>query len=192
MSMTLGLFAFGLCLMLTSCSSLKPSDFADGRPLFDPAQFFTGRTESSGVLENRAGAPTQRVTTETFGRWVGDVLELEQDLVFSGGKRQHRSWRIRRRDGHRYEATANDVIGTIRGESYGNVFHWTFTLALSPGNFLGNVRMSQWMYLESDGRTMVNHSTIRKAGIVVAQVTEQFRKVSGSVGSARSGGGPTP
>jgi hypothetical protein len=36
--------------------------------------------------------------------------------------------------------------------------------------------MSQWMYLQPDGKTMVNHSTIRKFGIVVAQVTEQFRK----------------
>jgi hypothetical protein len=36
--------------------------------------------------------------------------------------------------------------------------------------------MSQRMYLQPDGKTMVNHSTIRKFGIVVAQVTEQFRK----------------
>ena len=68
------------------------------------------------------------------------------------------------------------MIGTIEGESQGNAFHWRFTLALSPGNPLGNVSMSQWMYLQPDGRTMINHSTIRKFGIVVAQVTEQFRR----------------
>jgi len=67
------------------------------------------------------------------------------------------------------------MIGAARGEAYGNVFHWSFRLALSPGNPLGNVRMTQWMYLQPDGRTMVNHTTIRKLGIVVAQVTEQFR-----------------
>jgi hypothetical protein len=67
-------------------------------------------------------------------------------------------------------------VGTARGDAYGNVFHWSFTLALSLGNPLANVRMSQWMYLQSDGKTMVNHSTIRKFGIVVGQVTEQFRK----------------
>lgn len=174
-SVRLGL-AFGMFLALTSCGSMKVSDFAEGRPLFDPAKFFTGRTQSSGVLESRAGAPTQRVTTETSGKWMNGSLQLEQDLVLSGGRRQHRSWKIRRVDEHHYEATANDVVGTIRGESYGNVFHWKFTLALSPGNPLANVRMSQWMYLQSDGRTMVNHSTITKLGIVVAQVTEQFRR----------------
>lgn len=165
---------------LPSCTSMKTSDFAKGRPLFDPAQFFTGHTKSSGLTENRAGAPTGRVTTETFGKWKEGSLELEQELAFSDGQRQHRSWRIRRVDQHRFEATANDVVGTIRGESYGNAFHWSFTLALSPGNPFGNVRMSQWMYLQPDGRTMINHTTIRKFGVVVAQVSEQFARAPDS------------
>lgn len=156
---------------------MQPQDFAGERPIFDPVKFFTGHTRSTGVLENRGGAPTDRVTTETHGRWVGDTLHLEQDLAFGSGKKQHRSWRIRRLDAHHFEATANDVVGTIRGEAYGNAFHWSFTLALSPGNPLANVRMSQWMYLQPDGETMLNHTTIRKAGIVVAQVSEQFRRL---------------
>ncbi|MFS8069621.1 MAG: DUF3833 family protein [Byssovorax sp.] len=162
---------------LAGCATMKPSDFGDGRPLFDPVEFFTGRASSSGVRENRRGAPVQRVTTETIGRRQGDVLLLEQDLQVGNGRPQRRSWRLRRLDAHRFEATANDIIGVARGEAHGNVFHWSFTLATSPGNPLKNVRMSQWMYLQPDERTMVNHSTIRKLGFVVAQVTEQFRRV---------------
>lgn len=153
---------------------MKPADFAAGRPVFDPTKFFTGRTRSSGVIENRSGAPTQRVTTETWGVWDGDSLQLEQDLAFSDGRRQHRSWRMQRLDAHRFTATANDVVGTVRGEAYGNVFYWSFTL--KSDNPFGRVRMSQWMYLQPDGHTMINHSTIRKAGIVVAQVSEQFSR----------------
>ena len=151
------------------------ADFAGERPRFDPTQFFTGHTRSNGVMENRGGAPIRRVSTETFGQWQGSTLVLEQDLAFSDGQRQHRSWRIRKVGTHRYQATANDMVGAATGEAYGNVFHWTFTLALAPGNPLANVEMSQWMYLQADGRTMVNHTTIRKFGLVVAQVTEQFR-----------------
>lgn len=171
-----------LCAALISagCANMKPSDFKEGRPLFDPIEFFSGRTASSGVLETPRGAPMQRVTTKTSGRRQDDVLYLEQDLHFGDGKRQSRSWRIRRLDAHRYEGTANDIIGVASGEAYGNVFHWSFTLASSPGNSLMNVRMSQWMYLQPGGRTLINHSTIRKAGFVVAQVTEQFRRASGS------------
>ena len=175
LSLASGLIFIGGC-----AAALKPADFDAGRPIFDPTTFFAGHTRSSGVIENRKGSPTGRVTTETQGVWDGDTLQLEQQLVFGDGRRQHRSWRVRKIDAHRFTATANDVVGTIRGEAYGNVFHWSFTLA-SPGNPFGRLRMSQWMYLQPDGRTMINHSTIRKAGIVVAQVTEQFRREPGEV-----------
>lgn len=170
------LLALGAICLGAGCASMAPSEFAQQRPVFDPLEYFTGHTVSTGVLENRGGAPTQRVTTETVGSLIGDTLHLEQDLTFSGGKKQHRSWKIRRLDAHHFEGEANDIRGKIRGEAYGNVFHWSFVLELSPGNPLANLRMSQWMYLQPDGRTMLNHTTIRKAGIVVAQVTEQFRK----------------
>lgn len=158
---------------------MKPSDFQAGRPVFDPMAFFSGRTSSSGVQENRAGVPVKRVTTQTIGRREGDFLLMEQELQVGEGKPQHRSWKMRRIDAHRYEATANDIIGVVQGEAYGNVFHWSFTLATSPGNSLKNVRMSQWMYLQPDGRTMINHSTISRFGFVLAQVTEQFRHADG-------------
>lgn len=169
-----GFFA-GAALVFSGCAEMPVSDFADQRPVLDPAQFFSGKTSSTGVMENRGGAPMKRVTTQTIGKWEGETLHLEQELQL-GGEPQHRSWRIRKLDAHHFEATANDLVGTARGEAYGNVFHWEFTLALSPGNPLANVRMSQWMYLQPDGRTLVNHSTIRKLGLVLAQVTEQFRK----------------
>jgi hypothetical protein len=155
---------------------MKVSDFQPRQPDFQPTKFFTGRTSSFGVMENRGGTPREVVRTETTGQWEGDTLRLEQDLNVGASKLQHRSWRIRKLDAHHYEATANDIAGRVQGEAYGNVFHWSFTLVLSPGNPFANVRVSQWMYLQPDGKTMVNHSTIRKFGIVVAQVTEQFRQ----------------
>ncbi|HXG90146.1 MAG TPA: DUF3833 family protein [Vicinamibacterales bacterium] len=163
---------------LGCASAMKPVDFAGGAPPFDPIAFFTGMTTSSGVQENRGGTPVKRVTTRTSGHLERDVLHLEQDLQFGTDKPQHRSWQIRRIDAQRYEATANDIIGTARGEAHGNVFHWRFTVARSPGNPLKNVRVSQWMHLQPDGRTMIIHSTIRKFGVAVGQVTEQFVRAS--------------
>lgn len=127
------------------------------------------------MIESRGGAPTKRVTTDTSGHWEANTLVLEQELTLGDGTKQHRSWRIRKLDAHRYEATASDMVGSAIGEAYGNFFYWSFTLALSPGNPFANVQMSQWMYLQPDGRTMINHTTIRKLGFVVAQVAEQFR-----------------
>ena len=33
------------------------------------------------------------------------------------------------------------------------------------GNVLYNVRLKQWMYLQADGRSMVNRATINKSGV---------------------------
>lgn len=169
------LLCSGVGILFVGCAGMNVADFKSGRPRLDPTQYFAGETSSSGVLENRGGAPKERVTTQTVGRWVDATLLLEQELQI-GGKKQHRSWRIRKLDPNHFEATANDIVGTARGEARGNVFHWSFTLALSPGNPLSRVQMSQWMYLQPDGRTLLNHSTIRKFGLVVAQVTEVFQR----------------
>ena len=162
---------------LTDAAEGVRSSVTKSEPIFDPIRFFTGRTRSWGVFENRKGEATQRLATETWGRMVNGDLHMEQNLFISNKPRQHRSWRVRRVDARHFEATANDIVGTARGVSQGNSFRWSFTLALKPGNPLFNVRMTQRMYLLPDGTTMINRDTIRKFGIEVAGVTEVFRRL---------------
>lgn len=165
----------------TGCTSLSPPRFAGSAPAFEPVAFFTGRVRSWGVFENRAGEPSRRFATVCDGRREADgTLALDQTFTYEDGTTQHRHWRIRRLDAHRYEATANDVVGVGTGEAYGNAFHWGYTVALSPGNPLGNVRLKQWMYLQANGQTMMNRASVNKLGLQVAQVTEFFRRDPGS------------
>lgn len=163
-------------LLLVLMGALSTGSAAPRVEEFDPLKFFTGRTRSSGVFENRRGEPTNPVKTETTGRLVNGELHLEQILFIGNEAGQHRSWKVRRIGRTRFEATANDMVGTARGNVSGNTFTWTFTLVTKPGNPLFNVRMTQHMYLQPDGRTMINRSMIRKFGILVASVTEQFRR----------------
>ena len=166
--------------LLAGCSHLPPQGFAWVGPRFEPVAFFTGHTRSWGVFEDRTGAnPTRWFTTDCHGRMEDGALALDQTFTYSDGSTQQRHWRIRRVDEHRYEATADDVVGTGRGEAYGNAFHWEYTVALQPGNPLGNVRLKQWMYLQADGRTMLNRGTVSKAGVTVAQIAEEFAKAEG-------------
>ncbi|MEY3894885.1 MAG: hypothetical protein RLZZ214_404 [Verrucomicrobiota bacterium] len=183
--------AIVLTFLTAACSPMRPSDFAAGTPSFDPLRFFTGETTSNGVRENRRGQPVAQVFTATSGKMTGDILHLEQDLRFISGAKittSHRSWQLRKTGSHTYQGTANDIIGTATGEAHGNAFHWSFPLALSPGNPLTTIRMSQWMYLQPGGETMLNHTTISKAGIVVSQVTETFAKKK----PAKNSTNPTP
>ena len=161
---------------LTACGSLRVEQFAGGTPEFDPLAYFTGKTHSWGVFENRSGQPSRRFQTNCVGRLENGVLLLDQDFVYDNGQHQQRHWQIRRLDVHRYTATANDVVGTGTGEAYGNAFRWEYTVALKPGNPLFNVRLKQWMYLQPGGRTMLNRGTVRALGVEVAQIAEEFQR----------------
>jgi hypothetical protein len=170
--------AWLLLLPAGACSEpLAPDSFARVEPRLEPDRFFEGRTRSRGVVEDRAGEPHRRFTTEAVGRRDGAVLVLTQDLTFEDAETQRRDWRLRRTDAHHYEATANVVVGVASGEAHGNAFRWRYTLALEPGAAVATVDLRHWMYLQEDGATLVNRVAITKLGFVVGQVTEYFQRV---------------
>ena len=105
-------------LTATGCVSMQPQQFANSVPRFDPIAYFTGPTRSWGVIENRAGDPKSRFRTMMAGRRVGDSLELTQDFTFEDGHARQRIWHLRQVDGHRYAATASDVVGITTGYAW--------------------------------------------------------------------------
>ena len=161
---------------MASCSTIKPATFSNTVVKNNPVKFFVGRTESYGSSEARNGKPISPITTQTDGIIKDGVVYIEQDLYPGNGKKNHRSWQLKQVDAHHLEATANDIEGTARGELNGNYFTWTFRLKVKRG-LIKHVKMQQHMYLMPDGQTMIIRSIIRKFGIIVQQITEQFRKV---------------
>ena len=161
---------------VSGCASMKPAAFENAGPKLDPVKFFVGHTHSSGVIENRGGKPTLRITTKTDGILKDGIIFIEQDLYPEGGKKNHRSWQLRQIDEHHVDATANDIAGTAHGLLYGNEFSWSFRHKFSERKIIKRVRMSQNMYLMTDGKTLIIRSVFRKFGMVVAQITEQFTK----------------
>lgn len=167
--------ALGLALCGAGCSSpLAMATLGSGGPAFDPVRFFTGAIQSWGVMENRSGEPTAIVVTGGRGEAEGpDGVHFPQRVQVGADAPTQRDWHMRRLSGGRFEATANDMVGTAQGEASGRAFHWRWTLALHPGNPLTNVSMDQWWYLQADG-SMLNRTIVTKLGVVVAEVTEHF------------------
>ncbi len=155
---------------------MSVDSFRATTPAIDPVRFFTGHVVSWGVLENRSGQPTQVVTTDCMGEADGDTLRMTQRLTIGQDAPVTRTWRMRRAGPGRYEATANDMVGTATGEAAGRAFHWNWILATMPGNSLKDVDMDQWWYLLDDG-SMLNRTTIRKLGVILAEVSEHFAPV---------------
>jgi hypothetical protein len=160
------------CLLIGCDNQPKPA--VGSGPAFDPIGFFSGHTHSWGVIESRSGAPSEWVVTDSHGEQHGtNKLLMVQHLTFQDGTTQKRDWTLRRSGPGRFDATANDMVGTAEGYVDGNVFHWQWVLARRPGNALMNVTMNQWMYRLDDDTVMIR-TTVSKLGIIVAEVTEHF------------------
>jgi hypothetical protein len=105
-------------------------------------------------------------------------MSLSITFHYEGKPTQRRTWHVHRIDPHYFEATANDVVGKARGQAFGNVFRWDYTIALKPGNPFENVHLRQWMYLPEGTDTMFTRVEVRKLGLIVQQVTESFHHVA--------------
>ena len=161
---------------LAGCSSLKPESFSSTTPVIDPVKFFGGHTHSAGVIESRSGKPSERITTQTAGVFANGILSMEQDLHSEDSKPTHRNFKFKIIDAHHVEATGSDITGTAHGELYGNYFTWSFRLKVADKGLVQHVNMTQCMYLMPDGKTLIIRSIIRKFGIIVKEITEQFHK----------------
>lgn len=162
--------------VITGCSTLKPEHFGSSEPILDPVKFFGGHTHSVGVLEARNGRPSERITTKTTGTYANGVLSIEQDLYPEKRKQNHRSFKLKLIDEHHVESTGSDIMGIARGELYGNYFTWSFRLKIADKGLVKHVNMTQYMLLMPDGKTLIIRSVIRKFGIIVKEITEQFNK----------------
>ena len=160
-----------LAAVLGGCApALRPSSFEGSAPEMRPEIFFAGATSSSGVLENRSGAPTRRFHVKGTGLTLPDgSFRLDQSVTFDQGAPEIRTWVMRRLDSHHYTATLTDASGAVEGEAYGNLFHLRYPMKTPFGG-----HMEQWMYLQPDGRTVMNKATIRLFGVVVAHLSERI------------------
>ncbi len=160
-----------VALALYGCATaLQPIAFDGQTPEMRPERFFAGETRSTGVLEDRSGAPTQRFTVKGTGTGLPDgSFRLDQTVTFERSASETRSWVMRAVDANHYAATLTDAAGPVTGEAYGNLFHLTYPMQRPFGG-----EMEQWLYLQPDGRTVVNEATVRVFGIVAAHLSERI------------------
>lgn len=158
---------------LGGCSSSLPVEaFADMQPRFSPMDFFDGRTTSWGVLETSGGAPSRVFdVTSTGHRDQSGDLVLEQAIHWHDGAVDHRTWHMHSDDGRRFTATLTDASGPVTGEAAGPLLHLSYPMKAVPGG-----RMEQWLYLQSDGRTLMNVGTVRVFGVTVARLSERITR----------------
>jgi Protein of unknown function (DUF3833) len=166
--------AMGLFLA-QGCSSIDPKLYAKETPVLDLREYLNGPLEASGMFQDRKGVVIKRFHVKMVGTWSNNVGRLEEDFVYSDSTTQRRVWTITKLDDHTYTGTADDVIGSAKGEAYGNALNWSYTLALPVDGTIYHVRFDDWMFL-MDEKIMLNRAVMSKWGYRLGDVTLSFTK----------------
>jgi hypothetical protein len=170
----------GVALAAAGCSTRpQVADYANEKPVFDLKSYFTGRVDGWGIFTDRAGKVARRFVVTMNCSWTGEEGILDEDFVYSDGKKEKRIWRMKRitsADGIvRYEGRADDVIGIGTGEQRGNAFRWGYTLALPVDGSVYEVQFDDWMY-QMDDKVVINKATMSKFGITLGELVVTFSK----------------
>ncbi|MFM9878985.1 MAG: DUF3833 domain-containing protein [Burkholderiaceae bacterium] len=160
---------------LAGCASQAIEDYASEKPVLDLATYFNGQVDAWGIFTDRSGKVVRRFTVLMNCRWEGSQGVLDEDFMFSDGTREKRIWTLTKHGGGRYTGRAADVVGEASGQTRGNAFFWTYTLALPVDGKVIEVQLDDWMYLVSD-KVMLNKAVMRKFGLQVGELTLSFTK----------------
>jgi hypothetical protein len=154
---------------------VSPDAYRTEQPVLDLARYFNGPVDGWGMVQDRSGKVLRRFTVRIEGKWVGANGTLEEDFIWSDGKKERRVWTITKA-GDRYTGRAGDVVGEAAGVAAGNALQWQYVLQLPADQGGYKVDLDDWMYLV-DEQTMLNRSVIKKFGIRFAEITIAFRKL---------------
>jgi len=169
------LLVIAICLLvlpLSGCVSLpRPQSATASSPIFDPLQFFAGRTEGRGELRKILSSPIQ-VTVRSHGIVDEEgILTLEQEVLEGEKPPRKRSWRIQRVDGNVYRGSLSDAKGPVTILVDGNRMHIAFIME-------GGFPVDQYIFLAADGQSARNILVVSKLGMRVAVLEEDIVKIS--------------
>ena len=158
-------------IAFTACVSASPFHTAAmTTPEFRPEQFFDGTTHGEGTLVQRFKAD-RKVSVEGRGTKQPDgSFRLDQSVTYADGSKEERSWTMKRTGAHSYSATLSDASGLMKGETSGNVFRLRYLLR-HPA-----VYMNQELFLQPDGKTVLNIATVTVLGVTWARLSETITR----------------
>lgn len=157
-------------LHLSSCTSAGVDRYADKQPRLIMEDFFSGQLTAHGVVKNRSGDVIRYFNADICAQWSTDGKgTLEELFVFDDGERQTRTWVLVPAGVNRYEAQANDVVGTSTATLAGNALFLDYVLQIPYRKRIIDVGVHDRMYLVNPN-IIINESTLHKWGFHVGTV----------------------
>jgi hypothetical protein len=157
-----------LAFVLVSCSGGAPVKAAAP---FDPIEFFSGILHGDGELKviMRRAVP---IHVDSRGLRNGpNSIRLAQTVHEGSKPGKERSWELRRTSPTTFIGTLSDATGPVVGRLVDNRLLLEFKMK-------GGLAAEQVLSLQPDGRTLLNHMTVRKLGVAVAHLDEVIVRVN--------------
>lgn len=138
-------------------------------------EFFQGASQAHGFIEDRWGRVRRRFSADMTGQREGDCFILSEIFQFDDGQVQRRRWSVKLLSGSRYEASAEDVVGTALGKSDGAALRMRYRLRIEVGGRPLVVTMNDEMFLQPDG-SVLNRARLTKWGLHLGTVLLTIRR----------------
>lgn len=164
-----------LTVAVASCGSIDPAKYAAEKPALEMKTYFNGTLDGHGMFQDRNGQVQRRFVVVIKASWQGDVGTLDEDFVWSDGKKEKRIWTLTKVGPGQYEGRAADVIGKADGVVTGNALQWKYVLKLPVDDKTYEVNFDDWMYLV-DEKVMLNRAVMSKFGFKLGEVFISFSK----------------
>jgi hypothetical protein len=142
---------------------------APAQALFNPVDFFHGRTHGTGTLKIIFRAP-ERIEVDNEGAAEKDGSLLLKQVIHEPGKAERtRYWRLRQTAANRFEGTLTDAASPVRVDVARNGIRIRYT---------GKDHLNFDQLLTPAGANEVhNQMRVRRFGIIVAHFDEVIRKL---------------
>lgn len=170
------------CVLMTSfslagCSSIQPKDYAGDSPKLSLESFFNGTLDVHGMVHDRSGKVLRRFTMVMNASWNGPVGTLNEELLWSDGEKESKTWILTKTAEGKYEGTMGDVVGRATTEVSGNAFQMLYVVKVPVGDDkkIYEFDVEDWMHM-IDEKTLLSRTTMTKFGVRVANVTVSYRK----------------
>lgn len=168
-------FAASLAAALLSGSGSAFAQTATGMRETVMERFFRGQTEAKGTF--RAINGTRRdLDIALRGTVTRTGLTLREDIRYSDGQRERKTWHFVRTGPATYSGTREDVIGGTTVRVDGNVVRFNYLVDLDPGPKQDVYRFFDTLTFARDGKTMSNTAVVWKTILPVARVKIDFHK----------------
>ena len=157
-------------LVLPGCLAGRPPlGEPSPTPVFDPAEFFVGRSSGLGLLSIRASG-TDTVRVESVGtRLDGGAVRLVQTVRRGDAEPYEREWTLRPVSATEWTGTLTEADGPVEVTVNGNELR----IRYRTGTFTA---IRQRLLLQPGGDVALNRLTATVLGVPVARLSERIAK----------------